>query len=73
MSQITLNVPDISCAHCERAILGALQDRPGVNTVQVSIPDKTVNLDYDDSRLSLQEVTDILDEEGYTVASAQTA
>ncbi len=73
MSQITLNVPDISCAHCERAILNALQDRPGVNTVQVSIPNKTVNLDYDDGRLSLQEVTDILDEEGYTVAGTQTA
>ncbi len=73
MSQITLNVPDISCAHCERTILNALQDRPGVNTVQVSIPNKTVNLDYDDSRLSLQEVTDILDEEGYAVASTQTA
>ena len=72
MSQITLNVPDISCAHCERTILNALQDKPGVNTVKVSIPNKTVNLDYDDSKLSVQEVSDILDEEGYTVASTKT-
>lgn len=72
MSQVTLNVPDISCEHCERAIVNALQDRPGVNMVKVSIPNKTVNLDYDESKLNLQEVSSILDEEGYTVAGTQT-
>jgi copper chaperone len=68
MSEITLSVPDISCAHCERTILGALQREPGVKSVQVSIPAKTVRLDYDEGRLSLEQVKEILDEEGYPVA-----
>lgn len=73
MSQITLNVPDISCEHCERTILNALQDKPGVKTVKVSIPNKTVNLDYDDSKLNIKEVSELLDEEGFPVASTQSA
>ncbi len=69
MSQITLNVPDISCAHCEKTVLGALQDKPGVKAVQVNIPAKSVYLDYDDMAFSLDQVKGVLDEEGYPVAS----
>ena len=44
MSHVILEVPDISCAHCEKTILTTLQGQPGVKTVQVSIPAKTVDL-----------------------------
>ena len=67
MSRATLNVPDISCSHCEKTVLGALQGRPGVNTVRVDIPGKKVYLDYDQNALNLQEVGSILDDEGYPV------
>jgi copper chaperone len=69
MSQITLNVPDISCAHCEKTILTALQDQPGVESVQVSLPTKNVYLTYDDQALTLDQIKHLLDEEGYPVAS----
>ncbi len=72
MSQITLNVPDISCEHCEKTVVGALQDQPGVKAVKVNIPAKTVNLDYDDNSLSLQQVKEILDGEGYPVAGVSS-
>lgn len=68
MSQVTLNVPDISCAHCERTVLEALQGKPGVNSVSVDIPAKSVYLDYDQNAINLQEVGSLLDEEGYPVA-----
>ena len=69
MSQITLNVPDISCGHCEKTVLGALEGKPGVKAVQVSISAKSVYLDYDESAFSLDQVKEILDDEGYPVAS----
>lgn len=69
MSQITLNVPDISCGHCEKTVLEALRDKPGVKGVQVNIPAKSVYLDYDENAYSLDQVKEILDEEGYPVAS----
>lgn len=71
MSQITLNVPDISCAHCEKTVLETLQDKPGVNSVQVSIPAKKVLLDYDETTLDLEQAKADLDEEGYPVASIE--
>ena len=68
MSQVVLNVPDISCTHCEKTILTALRDRPGVQTVAVSIPAKTVDLTFDEGRITLAQVEAILDDEGYPVA-----
>lgn len=68
MSQITLNVPDISCAHCEKTVTGALQSKPGVKTVAVNIPAKSVYLDYDEDAFSLDQVKEALDEEGYPVS-----
>ncbi len=37
MNTVTLNVPDISCEHCERAITGALSPVDGVRSVRVDI------------------------------------
>lgn len=71
MSQVILNVPDISCAHCEKTVLTALQGKPGVKAVQVDIPAKSVYLDYDPEALNLQQVGEILDEEGYPVADSR--
>ncbi len=72
MSQVTLNVPDISCAHCEKTVLNTLQGKPGVNSVQVSIPAKKVLLDYDESTLDLEQAKADLDEEGYPVESTES-
>jgi len=69
MSKVILEVPDISCAHCEKTVLGALQDKPGVKAIQVNIPTKSVYLDYDETAFSLDQVKEVLDEEGYPVAS----
>ncbi|MGA7731161.1 MAG: heavy-metal-associated domain-containing protein [Chloroflexia bacterium] len=71
MAQVTLNVPDISCAHCEKTIVEALRGKPGVQAVAVSIPSKIVLLKYDEGQIALDEVKEILDEEGYPVASAK--
>ncbi len=69
MSKAVLNVPDISCEHCEQTITRALSGQPGVETVRVDVPAKAVHLDYDPARLSLERVKEILNEEDYPVAS----
>jgi len=73
MATIVLDVPDISCAHCEKTILQALQPRSGVHEVRINIPAKTVTLDLDESALPLDQVREILDEEGYPVAGVHGA
>ena len=71
MSQVTLNVPAISCGHCEKTVMEALEGQPGVNSVRVDVSGKKVYLDYDEGKLSLDTVSEILDEEGYEVASTR--
>ncbi len=65
MSTETYNVPDISCDHCVQAITGAVSPLDGVDTVDVSVDDKTVTVvgSFDDAA-----VRSAIDEAGYDVA-----
>ena len=69
MSTVKLNVPDISCEHCERAITSALQPVEGVRTVSVDISAKQVLVDYDEAHVNVEKMKDILEEEDYPVES----
>ncbi len=71
MTNIILEVPDISCEHCEKTVTGALRQQPGVRNVQVDIPRKVVYLEYDPETLPLSQVQAVLDEEGYPVAATR--
>ena len=70
MKQVTLNVPDISCEHCERTITEALTPIEGVRAVKVDIPAKQVQVEYDPNRVTLERVQQTLAEEDYPVESA---
>ena len=67
MSQTTLTVPDISCGHCKESIEGAVGALPGVQTVTVEIEPKTVNLEFDDSAVTIEEITAAIEAVGYEV------
>jgi copper chaperone len=69
MATSVLNVPDISCEHCERTILNALGPIAGVRQVNVDIPTKQVRVDYDESHVSLDQMKAVLQEEDYPVES----
>jgi copper chaperone len=69
MATTVLNVPDISCEHCERTITNALSPLEGVRTVQVDIPAHQVRVDYDEAQVSIDKMKDILNEEEYPVES----
>ena len=59
-----------SCAHCERTISDALTPVEGIRSVQVDILEKQVRVDYDEARVSVDRMKDVLHEEDYPVASA---
>ncbi len=69
MTQAVLNVPNITCAHCERTITAALTPLDGVRSVAVDIPAKQVRVEYDPSRVALEQMQAILAEEDYPVES----
>ncbi|HUE75894.1 MAG TPA: heavy-metal-associated domain-containing protein [Chloroflexota bacterium] len=69
MALATLNVPDISCNHCERAIKNALGSIEGIQDVVVDIPAKQVQVAYDPERINLEQVQQILHDDDYPVES----
>ena len=73
MATTVLNVPDISCEHCERTITNALSPMSGVRAVNVDIAGKQVHVDYDASQVSLEQMKGVLEEEDYPVASVASA
>ena len=72
MAKVTLNVPDISCEHCERTITNALTPVAGVRTVRVDIPTKRVEVEYDDAAIDVNKMKGILQEEEYPVESVSS-
>jgi copper chaperone len=66
---MTVTAPNISCAQCKRAIEGAVGVLPGVQSVHVEVPAKTVQVSYDPAQVSRATIEATLDEEGYPVAS----
>ena len=69
MTTKLLTVPDISCEHCERAITGALSPLPGVESVLVDIPARTVAIRFDDAQVDLDRIKEVLLEEEYPVSA----
>ena len=69
MTNVTLNVPDISCEHCEHTITSTLQPVDGVRSVRVDIAARQVRVDYDETQVSLQRMKELLQEEDYPVES----
>jgi copper chaperone len=71
MATNVLNVPDISCGHCQATITGALSPIPGVDSVSVDIPTKKVTVQYDPAVVGLDQLKGVLAEEDYPVESVE--
>jgi copper chaperone len=70
---VVLNVPDISCEHCERTIAQTLTPMDGVSSVRVDIPTRQVRVEYDDGAVDVERLKQVLAEEDYPVESVTTA
>ena len=70
MTQVTLNVPDISCGHCKSSIEGAVNPLDGVSKADVSIDSRNVDIEYDPSKIELTDIITAIDDQGYEVKDA---
>jgi len=70
METVTYTAPAISCEHCQHAIEGAVGALPGVQWVQVDIPSRRVEVNYDSAQISTDQIESTLEEEGYPAQPA---
>ena len=67
-TRAVLNVPGVSCAHCKRAIEGAVGPLAGVSRVEVDVDAKSVTVEYDEQAVALETIETAVRDEGYEVA-----
>ena len=70
MSQtLFLNVPDMTCGHCQASVEKALSAMPGVTRVSVDLPAKRVSVEAN-ATVSVEQLAAALDEVGFTGEAA---
>ena len=67
MEKTILNVEGMTCSHCENAVKNAVGKLDGVSGVTVDLAGKTVAVDYDAAKVSLQDIKNAIDDQGYDV------
>jgi copper chaperone len=65
MESVHLNIEGMTCEHCVRAVDGRLRKTPGVEVQKVVVG--AVDLRYDPKRISMDEISEVISDEGYTV------
>jgi copper chaperone len=65
MGSATLTIPGIHCDHCKSSIEGALNQLEGVRSAEVSVDERTVAVEYDESAVDLDAIKDAIIEQGY--------
>lgn len=72
MEQKTLNVKGMSCGHCISSIEGNVGKLNGIKSVKVNLSEGNVELTFDHTVVSLKEITDVIEEQGYDVEEEPT-
>ncbi|MEK4229847.1 copper chaperone CopZ [Solibacillus sp. FSL H8-0538] len=67
MQNVTLNVQGMSCGHCVKAVEGSVGELAGVNEVKVILADAQVEVVFDESQVSLEQIKETIDDQGYDV------
>lgn len=68
MTTVTLSVPDISCGHCKSSIEGAVAPLEGVDSAEVTIDARTVDVHFNESIVGVDAIIAAIDDQGYEVA-----
>ena len=67
MEQVVLTVKGMSCGHCVKAIEDSVGALKGVQKVDVQLNDGKVNVAFDSGQVSLEEIKETIDDQGYDV------
>lgn len=69
MTDTTFRVPDMSCGHCKAAVEGELYKLSGVEDATANVDKGTIEVRYDEGRVSFEQLKGAIEEAGYTVAA----
>ena len=65
-TQATLKIPAMHCGGCAKSVTANLEKLPGVEVTGSDPESMLVQLDFDDSATSLEEIREALDQIGFS-------
>jgi len=69
MTNAIFNVPGMSCGHCKAAVEGELSRLSGVEFSNADFEKDTVEVRYDEDRVTTEELEGAIEEAGYSVTA----
>jgi copper chaperone len=69
MTDRTFNVPEMSCGHCKAAVEGELSKLSGVERSKADLKKGTVEVSYDEDRVSEEQLKGAIEYAGYAVTA----
>ena len=66
-TKTTLQVPEVHCDNCKTSLEGAVGNLNGVANVEVSVPDATLDVSFDEASVDLDTIKETIEEQGYVV------
>lgn len=67
MEKTVLQVDGMSCGHCVKAVEDAVKALDGVDSVEVSLENKTATVAYDAAKATVEQMKEAIEDEGYDV------
>ena len=69
MEKLSLSIEGMTCEHCVRAVRNRLATTPGIEVEDVRVG--AARLRYDPQRTNVDEIEDLIADEGYTAFVAE--
>ncbi|WMC92376.1 copper chaperone CopZ [Kineothrix sp. MB12-C1] len=69
MEKVVLNVEGMSCEHCVKAVNNSVGILPGVANVAVDLAGKTVTVEFDSAKVSVDKIKEEIEDQGYDVVA----
>jgi len=66
-SDTILKVSGMACNHCKAAVEKAVGVLPGISKVEANVQEGKVEIAYDPSKLSLEDIRQAIEDAGYDV------
>ena len=67
MEKTIIKVEGMSCEHCVKAVTNAVNSVTGIGSVSVDLDAKTVTVEYDAAKTSLESIKTEIENQGYDV------
>jgi copper chaperone len=67
MKEITISIEGMMCGHCQMAVTKALTELEGVTDVEVSLNPAQAKVNYNSSKIDIEDLKGVITESGYKV------